>query len=119
MPVKFKIDVKLDLNEFLSSFEHEIKKKSAEEGVRIAKKLVRKDTRELENSISTDVLNNGDYVYSTDKVYGPAQEYGLEPYELPQYGYTPYMRPSAFRVINGIYELAVKAVDEAIKDARI
>jgi len=56
-----------------------------------AKVRVRKLTGNLARSIHTEPLGTG-AVVGTDVVYAAAQEFGRP--DLPNYGYTPYLRPA-------------------------
>ena len=63
-----------------------------------AKKNVRVDSHDLQNSIRTDKIGDQHYETSANTPYALAQEFGRP--DLEQYGYTPYMRPAAIRMSN-------------------
>jgi hypothetical protein len=85
---------------------------TAADTVNAAKRFVRVDTGNLRNSITFDSPQRGDYEVFTEEVYAMAQEFGRP--DLPNYGFTPYMRP-------GLQEALSKAeqnADQASKIAR-
>ena len=62
-----------------------------------AKRIVRVDTGALKSSINTLKIPNGRAVGS-GKEYAAAQEFGRP--DLPQYGYTPFLRPAVRKNMN-------------------
>lgn len=89
-----------------------------------ARKRVRKDSRALHNSLRTDKISPSNYEASAGGgsiKYALAQEYGLAPFGLPQYGYTPYMRPAAFIAAGDekMQEAATAGADAAARQAAI
>lgn len=73
-----------------------------------AKKKVRVAERDLQNSIQTEG-RGGSYVTFSETPYAAAQEFGRP--DLPNYGFTPYMRPSAAEAAtdNVVREIARRA----------
>ncbi len=74
-----------------------------------ARKLVRLDTTQLRNSIRFDMFGNDRGEVSANTPYAAAQEWGRP--DLPRYGFTPYMRPSAATVVNEKFPAIVDRAD--------
>jgi len=119
MPVGIKIDIKLDIDGFAKDFTELVTKKAATAGQRIAKRIVRKRSGDLKKSIILKKDEDDEWFYYSDSEYALAQEYGLEPFGKPRYGFTPYMRPSARRVIEQIGNIATNAANQALQDNKV
>jgi len=74
-----------------------------------AKRLVRVDTGLLRASIDTIPQSLVRYIGS-GKVYAAAQEFGRP--DLPNYGYTPYLRPALEKNTNNIISLVKQALEK-------
>ena len=93
MTKKMGVEILIDLEKFVDIIQDRMAQRVAV-AIRIeAKKKVRKDTWHLHNMITTDRIAPGHYETSVISVYAPAQEWGRP--DIPNYGYTPYMRPAA------------------------
>ena len=111
----------IDMGEFVSETANQTAQKTAAFVRRAARAFVRKDTQALENSIRTNKIGPGHFetlAGGTDAVpYALAQEYGRP--DLPNYGFTPYMRPAAELTERdaSTRRSVVEAVEEASKKA--
>jgi hypothetical protein len=81
-----------------------------------ARANVRVDTGQLRNSIQLDKVSSDRHEVSANTDYAAAQEWGRP--DLPNYGFTPYMRPAAKEAVSKLPESARKAADDAARKAR-
>jgi phage gpG-like protein len=80
----------------------ELLNKAEAVGITQARLLARKDTGILANSIEEKRRTDDTREYGSNVDYAAAQEYGLAEKGKPNYGYTPYLRPSALKIIQRI-----------------
>ena len=95
--------------DFARIYTQNLVQRAAAEVNRFAKKAVRVDTGQLRNSIRTDIISDDEAEVSANTEYAAAQEYGLAKFDLPQYRFSPYMRPAASRTRQKLDELANEA----------
>lgn len=81
-----------------------------------ARRNARVDTGNLRNSIRADKTGESEREVSANTEYAAAQEWGRP--DLPNYGFTPYMRPGAKEAVNQIPKLAREAAAIAARRAR-
>jgi len=104
----------LDFGRYVDILEDRTVWITANEIRKLAKEKVRKDKRNLENSIIATDLGDGMEV-SANTEYAAAQEWGRP--DLPQYGFTPYMRPAVKEAAAKIPEFARRAAEIAARMA--
>jgi hypothetical protein len=109
-------DVRFDFKRFADVFADEIAAFTAVTVRKAAREAVRVDTGELRNSIRTEKVGEGEREVSANTEYAAAQEYGRP--DLPNYGFTPYVRPAAKEGIDRLAENARKAREVAARRAR-
>lgn len=109
-------DVSFDFAEFARSFGNAIGHLTGVTVRKEAKATVRKKSHDLETSILLERVGDGAIEVSANTEYAAAQEYGRP--DLPNYGYTPYMRPAATKGVNELAENARKAAQLAERAAR-
>jgi len=92
-----KIETKININlkKYGWEFADRVAQLAAAEVVKLARKYVAKDTKDLMNSIIINPALSTDrqYVVSSGTEYGAAQEWGRP--DIPNYTFTSYMRPAA------------------------
>lgn len=105
-----------DFVRFTREFEDRIGWYTAVTARKIARQTVRVDTGTLRNSIQIDKVSAERHEVNANTEYAAAQEYGRP--DLPNYGYTPFMRPAAEEAIQDLPDNARKAADDAVRRAR-
>lgn len=110
------LKVNIDLGSFPTEYSDALLQLAAAKTRNLAKRFVRFKTHNLQNSIRADRVSDEEYVVSSDVEYALAQEYGRP--DLPNYGFTPYMRPAAQEVKRLLPELAKQAERSAIQRAK-
>lgn len=86
------------------------------EARKAARDNVRVDTGTLRNSIQLDKVSANRHEVNANTEYAAAQEWGRP--DLPNYGFTPYMRPAAKEAVDAIEENVRKAAQDAGRRAR-
>jgi phage gpG-like protein len=81
-----------------------------------ARRNVRVDTGTLRNSIQLDKVAEDRHEVSANTEYAAAQEWGRP--DLPNYGFTPYMRPAAKEAVDEIRTNAEEAARMAARKAK-
>ena len=104
-----------DFVRFTKEFTEKFAQLTAADTVNAAKRFVRVDTGNLRNSITLDEPGAGRYEVYTNEVYAAAQEYGRP--DLPNYGFTPYMRPGLAEAIGNARANARQASKIAARKA--
>lgn len=104
-----KVEIFIDLSKYTNVYADKLAQRVNVAVRNLAKSKVRIDSTRLRNSIRTDKLGEGHYITLAEAPYALAQEYGRP--DLPQYGFTPYMRPAA--ILAGSSENMIKFAAEA------
>jgi hypothetical protein len=87
------VERKINLTNYASEIANELTLLVATEAVTEAKSRVRVDFGQLKGSITREQLSNAKYIIYSNVEHAAAQEYGIP--EIPNYGFTPYLRPGA------------------------
>jgi len=113
-----RVEIFIDLSMFTDVLADKIAQGVAVDIRNRAKRLCRVRDRKLQNSIKTESTGRGKYATYSEVAHGPAQEFGRP--DLPQYGFTPHMRPAAHEASSpgGLAETVEKARMAAEKAAR-
>jgi len=109
-------DVRFDFAKFTREFADRIGWYTGVTVRAFARATVRVDTSTLRNSIQLDQVSEGVNEVSANTEYAAAQEYGRP--DMPNYGFTPYMRPAAEEGQRKLKENADKAAQDAQRIAR-
>jgi hypothetical protein len=109
-------DVRFDFKGFADAFADEVGAFTAVTVRKAARETVRVKNGDLRNSIRAEKVGEGEREVSANTEYAAAQEYGRP--DLPNYGFTPYMRPAAKEGIDRLAENARKAREVAAWSAR-
>jgi hypothetical protein len=109
-------DVRFDFGKFARVFGDSILQLTGVTVRKVARDTVRVDTSALRNSILLDKVGADAIEVSANTEYAAAQEYGRP--DLPNYGFTPYMRPGAQAGVDELEENARKAANIAARAAR-
>jgi len=88
-----KVEIFLDLSKFGDILADNVTQRVAADVKNKARRNVRVDTGRLRNSIRVDGVGFAVYEVVTDTPHSLAQEFGRP--DLPNYGFTPYLRPAA------------------------
>ena len=95
---KAEVKINLDLSKYVDVYSNVLRLAVGNQIVNVAKNKVRTDSGNLKNSIRTEI-SRGKLVVFSQTEYAAAQEFGRP--DLPNYGFTPYMRPAAREVLEG------------------
>lgn len=87
------VDINLDLKKYGAVIADKVAQLVNADVKNKARGKVRVRSGRLRNSIRVDKLGAGNYITLAETPYALAQEYGRP--DLPNYGFTPYMRPAA------------------------
>lgn len=114
------VQILVDLSEYTTIYADKLAQGASTKVRNFAKRFVAKDTRELMGSIQVVKISQGQYIIFSKLPYAAAQEYGLAPYGLPQYRFTPYMRPAAAKATEPaeLTKIAAEASDAAARAAK-
>lgn len=87
------VELKLDISGFFEDVGRQMVALLAADVRTEARRRVRVDSSRLRNSIRIDILSSDEREVIAETPYAAAQEFGRP--DLPNYGFTPYMRPAA------------------------
>jgi len=93
MASSVKSEIYIDLPEYAIHLADKVAQLANVEVRNLAKQKVRRRSKRLLNAIRTEKIGYASYQTVAETPYAAAQEYGRP--DLPRYGFTPYMRPSA------------------------
>ena len=115
-----RVEIYINLPGLANAIAGNISQTLAGEVTRLARQKVRKDTKILMTSIRNIGISRYRYFVISDLPYSAAQEWGLAKFGKPNYGFTPYMGPSASEVMQtSVFKpLAEKAINGAIEKQR-
>lgn len=101
-------DVRFDFGKFAQKFAESVGQLTGVTIRKFARETVRVYTSRLRNLILLEKFGPGEFEVSANTEYAAAQEYGRP--DLPNYGFTPYMRPAA--------KAGIEKLDENVRKAR-
>ena len=112
------VKMKMDMVKYTREFSRLIVQAVGTEIRNEARDTVRLDTTELRNSIRFDLFGRDRGEVSANTPWAAAQEWGRP--DLANYGFTPYMRPSAIKIAGPEFPRIVKEVSaQAERMARV
>ena len=100
-----RVEIYINLEGLSGWFAENISAAIASKVAKFAKETVRVDTRALQGTIKhrpvqSISMGGSQFMVVAETEYAAAQEWGLEDFGKPNYGFTPYMGVSAERVMD-------------------